>query len=147
MLQIRKMQMADLDRVCAIEKNSFSMPWSRKSFEETLANPNVHYMVACGETEPELIMGYCGAYVILDEADINQVAVAEAYRKKGVGRQMLQAMLEQLQQIGVKAVTLEVRKSNEAAIALYESLGFIVEGVRKNFYEKPAEDALIMWKR
>ncbi len=147
MLQIRNMKIEDLEQVCQIENSSFSVPWSYKSFEESLANPNVCYVVACQEDAPEQIVGYCGAYLIGDEADINQVAVVESHRGHGIGKQMLSELLHILQEKNIFAITLEVRKSNTAAIALYEGLGFVTEGVRKNFYEKPTEDALIMWKR
>ena len=147
MLQIRNMTTDDLEQVCQIENNSFSVPWSYKSFEESLANPNVCYVVACPEDNKQQIQGYCGAYLIGDEADINQVAVAQEYRRNGIGKQMLEGLLQILEEKDIVAVTLEVRKSNTAAIALYENAGFVTEGVRKNFYEKPTEDALIMWKR
>lgn len=147
MLQIRNMTTDDLEQVCQIENNSFSVPWSYKSFEESLANPNVCYVVACPEDNAQQILGYCGAYLIGDEADINQVAVVELHRGHGVARQMLGELMRMLEAKSISAITLEVRKSNAAAIALYEGLGFVTEGVRKNFYEKPTEDALIMWKR
>lgn len=144
MVQIDKLTAADLEQVSRMEQECFSMPWSEKSFEEILDNPKAVYVVA---REEEQVIGYCGAYLILDEADINQVAVAPAHREKGVGRMMMTALMERLKQAGAESVTLEVRKSNIPAIALYEGLGFRTEGIRKNFYEKPAEDALIMWKR
>lgn len=144
MLQIDDMRKEDLEQVSAMEAACFSMPWSKKSFEENLNRSDAVYVVA---RDGEKVLGYCGAYVILNEADINQVAVDPVHRKKGVGGKMLAALLEKLRKAGTDAVTLEVRKSNEAAIALYESMGFVTEGIRKNFYEKPVEDALIMWKR
>lgn len=144
MLQIVDLCREDLEQICKIEMESFSMPWSRKSFEELLDNPQAVYVVA---KEGNKVLGYCGAFVILDEADINQVAVDQEFRSRGIGGEMMKVLLEKLKQSGAKAVTLEVRKSNRTAIALYENLGFITEGIRKNFYEKPVEDALIMWKR
>lgn len=144
MLQIDDMRKEDLEQVSTMEAACFSMPWSKKSFEENLNRSDAVYVVA---RDGDKVLGYCGAYVILNEADINQVAVEPLHRKKGVGRKMLAALLEKLRKAGADAVTLEVRKSNEAAIALYESIGFVTEGIRKNFYEKPVEDALIMWKR
>lgn len=144
MLQIVDLCREDLDQVSKIEAECFSMPWSRKSLEEVLDNPWAFYVTAKEEGN---IVGYCGAYVILDEGDINQVAVVPAYRGQGVGRRMMQVLLKRLKQAGARAVTLEVRVSNEPAIALYEALGFQTEGIRKCFYEKPVEDALIMWKR
>lgn len=144
MLQIDDMRLEDLEQVSTMEAACFSMPWSKKSFEENLNRSDAVYVVA---RDGDKVLGYCGAYVILNEADINQVAVEPLHRKKGVGGKMLAALLEKLRKAGADAVTLEVRKSNEAAIALYESMGFVTEGIRKNFYEKPVEDALIMWKR
>lgn len=144
MLQIDDMRKEDLEQVSTMEAACFSMPWSKKSFEENLNRSDAVYVVA---RDGDKVLGYCGAYVILNEADINQVAVEPLHRKKGVGGKMLAALLDKLGKAGADAVTLEVRKSNEAAIALYESMGFVTEGIRKNFYEKPVEDALIMWKR
>lgn len=144
MLQIDDMRMEDLEQVSRLEALCFTMPWSIKSFEEILHRTDAVYVTA---REEEKIVGYCGAYVILDEADINQVAVEPSCRNKGIGRKMMEVLLQKLEKAGADAVTLEVRKSNEAAIALYESLGFATEGIRKNFYERPVEDGLIMWKR
>jgi len=144
MLQIAELCREDLDQVSEIETECFSIPWSKKALEEVLDNPRAYYITAKEEGN---VIGYCGAYVILDEGDINQVAVTSAYRGQGVGRKMMQALLERLEQAGAKAVTLEVRVGNRPAIALYETLGFQTEGIRKNFYDKPVEDALIMWKR
>lgn len=144
MLQIEKMQEKDIDQVSRIEEACFTRPWSEKSFEEAIMKPDALYLTAL---DGEEVLGYCGAYVILDEADINQVAVKEVSRRQGIGKKLLKELLRRLEERGVKAVTLEVRKSNQAALALYESLGFVLEGQRKNFYEKPTEDAWIMWKR
>lgn len=144
MLQIDDMRTEDLEQVSRLEASCFSMPWSKKSFEEVMGKSDAVYVTA---REEEKVVGYCGAYVILDEADINQVAVEPSCRNKGIGRKMMEVLLQKLKRAGANAVTLEVRRSNETAIALYESLGFVTEGIRKNFYEKPAEDGLIMWKR
>lgn len=144
MLQIRNMQEKDIDQIYIIEQDNFTMPWSKRAFLDTLTDSKALYLVAAKENR---ILGYCGVYMILDEADINQIAVAKTDRRKGVARKLLHALFECLEQKGINAVTLEVRKSNEAAIALYKEMGFVTEGVRKGFYEKPTEDALIMWKR
>lgn len=141
---ITPMNKDDLNEVCEIEKQCFSIPWSKRSFEEALDNRNACYLTAKLYGK---VVGYCGAYKILDEADINQVAVADSYRRKGIGRAVLGALLQHLEEEGITAITLEVRSSNTPAVRLYESMGFSTEGIRKNFYEKPTEDALIMWKR
>lgn len=144
MLQIRKMQEKDIEQVSRIEKLCFSVPWSAKAFEEAIKKPDALYLTALEDAE---VLGYCGAYVVLDEADINQVAVRENSRRQGIAKKLLEELLRQLEMQDIKAVTLEVRKSNLAAVSLYESFGFVLEGQRKNFYEKPTEDAWIMWKR
>lgn len=141
---IREMTVDDLDTVVEIEKECFSVPWSRQGFMDALQKTDAYYIVAVAD---DRVVGYCGAYGVCDEADINQVAVTGNYRRSGIGERMVGQLLDGLTQRGYLYTTLEVRKSNTAAIALYEKLGFVSEGIRKNFYEKPTEDAVIMWKR
>ena len=143
-IMIRKMTMDDLDTVVEIEKECFSVPWSKQGFMDALQKTDAYYIVAVTD---DRVVGYCGAYGVCDEADINQVAVTGNYRRSGIGERMVRQLLDGLKERGYLYTTLEVRKSNTAAIALYEKLGFVSEGIRKNFYEKPTEDAIIMWKR
>ena len=143
-IMIRKMTMDDLDTVVEIEKECFSVPWSKQGFMDALQKTDAYYIVAVTD---DRVVGYCGAYGVCDEADINQVAVTGNYRRSGIGERMVRRLLDGLKERGYLYTTLEVRKSNTAAIALYEKLGFVSEGIRKNFYEKPTEDAVIMWKR
>lgn len=143
-IMIREMTVDDLDTVVEIEKECFSVPWSRQGFMDALQKTDAYYIVAVAD---DRVVGYCGAYGVCDEADINQVAVTGNYRRSGIGERMARQLLDGLTQRGYLYTTLEVRKSNTAAIALYEKLGFVSEGIRKNFYEKPTEDAVIMWKR
>ena len=143
-IMIRKMTMDDLDTVVEIEKECFSVPWSKQGFMDALQKTHAYYIVALTD---DRVVGYCGAYGVCDEADINQVAVTGNYRRSGIGERMVRQLLDGLKERGYLYTTLEVRKSNTAAIALYEKLGFVSEGIRKNFYEKPTEDAVIMWKR
>lgn len=142
-LTIRPMEERDLDQVVQIEEENFSMPWSRKSFLDTLQLPHAIYVVAEREGR---IAGYCGCYQILEEAEIVNVAVDKAFRGRGIGRRMLTELMRLGEERGSFAYTLEVRVSNAPAIHLYESLGFKSLGIRKNFYEKPTEDAVIMWR-
>ncbi len=93
------------------------------------------------------ILGYCGLIRSFDEADITNVTVREDCRRLGIGRRMLEELLKEGQAMGIKNFSLEVRASNEAAFSLYRKLGFIQEGLRKNFYDNPAEDARILWLR
>jgi len=144
MLVIREMTWNDLDTVSVLENEIFSVPWSKGGFAEALARPDTLYLVAAINGR---LVGYCGYLQVLDEADITNVAVEKYYRGQGVAIRMLNSLLNYGKQQGIRAFTLEVRKSNKAAIHLYEKLGFIAAGMRKNFYEKPTEDAVIMWKR
>lgn len=143
-MEVRGMQREDLQQIAEIEKKIFSKPWSYKSFEDSLSLPNAIYVVAVNNGE---IMGYCGLYCVLNEANITNVAVKEEVRNKGIGYGMLVQLIDEAKKRGINAVTLEVRKSNDAAIHLYEQLGFESAGIRKGFYELPTEDAVIMWKK
>lgn len=142
-LMIRRMEEGDLSCVCAIEEETFSMPWSRKSFQETLSYSHTLFLVA--ELDGR-IAGYCGCYLSLEEAEITNMAVKSELRGHGIGRRLLTELMRVGREQGAFAYTLEVRVSNQAAIHLYESLGFVSFGIRKDFYEKPKEDAMIMWR-
>jgi len=145
---IRQMRPEDVKAVAEIERECFSMPWSEKAYSDTLQNADALYLVA--ETDKEAvsrIMGMCGMLKLVDEGDISNVAVHPDYRGRHVAKAMMTELLRRGCEMGIVSYTLEVRAGNEAAISLYRGLGFQVEGVRKRFYEKPVEDALIMWKR
>lgn len=147
-LKIREMTVADAAEAARLEQECFSMPWSQKIYESTLANPDTFYLVAEEDTgDGKLFVGMCGFQNILGEADISNVAVREGFRRQGIAEKLMRLLLEEGRRQGIEAFTLEVRSSNEAAIRLYEKFGFVTEGVRKRFYEKPVEDALIMWLR
>lgn len=139
---IRPMTNEDLDAVTIIEETAFSMPWSKDGFASALQMPGSNYLVA---VEPfGEIVGYCGYYSVLDEAEITNVAIAPAHRKKGYATLMLTELLRQAKSNFISKIVLEVRFSNHNAIALYEKLGFQKLGLRRDFYERPKEDAIIM---
>ncbi len=138
---IRTMQKGDVAAVAALEAQIFSMPWSAAGFADTLLRKDVIFLVAYEQDE---LLGYVGIYCTLDEGEITNVAVAPAARRRGIARALLTELKRQLACRNVAQIVLEVRVSNEPAIRLYEKLGFSVLGVRKNFYEKPTEDAYIM---
>ncbi|MDD6491693.1 MAG: ribosomal protein S18-alanine N-acetyltransferase [Firmicutes bacterium] len=144
MVLIREMQACDVEAASKIEREAFSMPWSAKDFLEMVEADYAHYYVA---EEDGVIVGCCGIRNIAGEGEITNVVVAADFRNKGIGRSMMEYMLEKTGENGIGNCTLEVRVSNQPAIHLYESLGFKAEGIRPDFYEKPREDALIMWKR
>lgn len=146
MLTVRPLIREDIAQVCELEKMAFSMPWKEADFLDMLANKDALYLVA--EDEDGVIAASCGLLHIVGEGDISNVVVRPQYRRRGIAKWMLTRLLEEgKERFGITTYTLEVRKSNEAAVSLYETLGFVTEGIRKNFYEKPVEDALIMWKR
>lgn len=145
MLTIRPLTREDIAQVCELEEMAFSMPWKEADFLAMLVNPDALYLVA---EEDGVIAASCGLRHIVGEGDISNVVVRPQYRRRGIARCMLTKLIEEgKERFGITAYTLEVRKNNTDAVFLYEELGFVTEGIRKNFYEKPVEDALIMWKR
>ena len=139
---IRPMTAGDLDAVTEIEAATFARPWSRESFQQELErNVAARYLVA--EKEGSVI-GYAGAWIILDESHITNIAVTEAERGKGIGRKLTGQLLQYLSNLGAVYATLEVRESNIRAQNLYRSLGFIQVGKRKKYYEDNQEDAFLM---
>ena len=133
--------MADVDGVAAVEAATFPTPWSRDAFASEMRNVAARYLVA--EKDGQVI-GYAGAWIILDESHITNIAVLKEARGQGIGRALTAGLLRYLANLGAAYATLEVRKSNEIAQNLYKSLGFIKLGVRKRYYEDNGEDALIM---
>ena len=141
---IRKLQESDVESLAAIEAASFSMPWSAKDFRDLIFREYCLYMVAEADGE---VVGCAGLTNSCNEGNIDNVVVAERFRGQGVGRKLLEVLLAEAEAQGMEAFTLEVRVSNAAAIHLYEKMGFVSEGIRPKFYEKPTEDAMIMWRR
>lgn len=139
---IREMALSDLAEICAIEQETFSDPWSEEDFLSSLTEPNNSYLAV--EIDGKVV-GYCGYWGIVGEGNIYNVAVKQEFRRQNIGHLMLTELLKQAASKGITAFTLEVRCSNTAAIALYERLGFKRAGLRKDFYSKPKEDAVIMW--
>lgn len=139
---IRRMTLADVDAVEAIERATFSTPWSRDAFvTELTRNVVARYLVA--EVDG-MVAGYAGAWLVLDESHITNIAIAEAYRGQGYGRKLTRGLLQYLSNLGAAYATLEVRVSNQRAQNLYTSLGFVQVGKRKRYYEDNGEDALLM---
>lgn len=141
---IRLMESKDIEGVAELEKECFSMPWSAASLQKELDNEN---SIFCVCEMDGTIVGYAGLYLVPPEGDITNVAVTALYRGRGIAKQLLETLFEQAAKKGITEFTLEVRVSNEPAICLYEKMGFRSEGIRKNFYDAPKEDACIMWKR
>ena len=129
--------------IAALEQVCFSDPWIEAAVRSELDNPLSYWLVAMEEAQ---VIGYIGSQTVLGEADIMNVAVAPEYRRKGVARELLTTLQNDLNAREVHSLTLEVRASNAPAIALYDSLGYIQVGRRPNYYHKPKEDALILRK-
>ena len=141
---VRPMVMTDVDGVMAVEHDSFLTPWSRSAFEEELAqNRLARYIVA---EENGAIVGYAGTWLVINEAHVTNVAVSSQRRREGIGRLLMQNLMELARENGMESMTLEVRVSNAAARHLYQQLGFTEAGIRKNYYSETKEDALILWR-
>ena len=140
---IRRMQLKDIEQVAAIEKSTFAMPWSENSFINACADENNVYLVCVIQEE---VAGYAGMWTSFDEANITNVAVAKEHRERGYGRLLLEELEKCGLQKGVNTFFLEARESNFIARTLYERLGYQKIGNRKNFYEKPVENAIVMSK-
>lgn len=142
MALFRNMEERDLEQVVQIENEVFSTPWKADDFQDGMKEANNGYFVI---EEDGLILGYCGYWGIVGEGNIYNVAIRPEYRGKNLGFKMLSDMLAVGYGRGISDYTLEVRSSNQAAIRLYEKLGFERAGIRKDFYTSPTEDAVIMW--
>lgn len=139
-LCFRKMSEQDIPAVAAIERTVFSRPWTERAFEQAMQQETLFVVVLKENT----IIGYCGMYCSFEEGEITNVAVIPEEQGRGSGRRMMEYLLEQAQERGIARIILEVRVSNEKAIHLYERLGFRNCGIRKNFYEMPREDGMVM---
>ncbi|MBO5716019.1 MAG: ribosomal protein S18-alanine N-acetyltransferase [Clostridia bacterium] len=135
-------QREHLPAVAELEKATFFEPWSEKSLELFLTDGA--FCVAC--VDSEVLFSYCTVTCVLDEAQIINVATDSEHRGRGLAREVLEFVFDECKKRNITSISLEVRESNAPAIALYNSLGFSMAGVRKNFYTNPRENALVMIK-
>lgn len=142
-IQIKAMEKSHIAEIARIEGECFSMPWSEASLEAELENDNAHFLTAMFDNQ---VVGYIGVIEICGEADITNIAVDSRYRRLKIGEKLLYSAENGAAERRCESITLEVRTSNEAAISLYEKSGYEKVGIRKAFYEKPTEDALLMTK-
>lgn len=140
-MRIVPMAARHIEALAELERACFSAPWSAQSLREELDNPLAHFRVA--EDESGAVLGYAGMHVLADEGFITNVAVSPAARRQGVGKALLQDLAVYGAGNRFYRITLEVRVSNTPAIALYEGLGYVRDGVRPGFYSHPTEDAAI----
>jgi ribosomal-protein-alanine N-acetyltransferase len=134
-----------LDAVAQLQHESFTRPWSVESIAWELRETDVARLYVL-ENDTALL-AYCACWVIRDELHINSLAVSPGVRRQGHARRLLAAVFADVAAAGVTSATLEVRRSNAAAVGLYEGLGFRVEGVRLDYYQDPREDGLVLWNR
>lgn len=141
---IRQAEPRDTADIFEIERLCFPDPWSKDSIRYELEeNPRAFYVVADRDGQ---VVGYAGLWWIEDEGHITNVAVKPGFRNRKIAEGIIDTLIEHTSSQGIRHYTLEVRRSNEPAIRLYEKFGFGVEGVRKGYYKFEKEDALIMWR-
>ena len=143
-MTFREMLVEDLDQVVEIENSLFSVPWSKEGFFTFLIKDESMFFVV---EEKGKILGYCSMQIVLDEGDILNVAVRRERQKEGIGYFLVDSMLMMAEARGVRTVHLEVREGNDAARRLYQRLGFTEDGLRKNYYTDPLENAVLMTRR
>lgn len=142
-LRLEAMKEKHLEAIQVLEQESFSVPWTKAMFVEELKNPlALYYVLLVGDA----VAGYAGLWSIHGEGHITNIAVGKAFRRQGFGRKLLIHLLERGEAVGITDFTLEVRRGNVEALALYESCGFVAAGVRKNYYSDNGEDAVLMWR-
>ncbi len=141
--EILPMTESHITQIAQLERECFSSPWSENALEQELSNPQAHFLCAVCDG---IVAGYIGVHEIVGEAYITNIAVFSDYRRRGLGERLLQAAQNGAAERECEFITLEVRKSNGAAVSLYRKHGFDIAGERRNFYTAPVEDALIMTK-
>jgi ribosomal-protein-alanine N-acetyltransferase len=141
-LIIRQLQKSDIEEVLELERENFPLPWSRNMFESELHRDNGLFLVA---REDGVLLGYLGLIFILEEGHITNLCVRKDRRREGIASRLLLSGIEHSLARGIRFLTLEVRRFNQAALKLYEKFGFSVIGERKRYYIDNGEDALIMW--
>ena len=135
----------DLEGVLDVEAESFTNPWTRDMYAWELQNRSVCHIYVVRTRDCD-VAGFCAFWLVLDEIHINNLALREQFRGRGIGTALLHHVLAEAKRLGAKRATLEVRASNEAARRLYERLGFYAAATRRDYYTNPVEDALILWR-
>jgi ribosomal-protein-alanine N-acetyltransferase len=142
-IRYRLMKVQDIEKIMEVEHASFATPWSADAFMNELTNNHFAYYIVAEIGKK--VIGYCGVWVIIDEAHITNVAVHPDYRGKKIGEYLMRHIITLSMSYGAKKMTLEVRVSNKVAQALYHKFGFEEQGIRKGYYTDNQEDAIIMW--
>lgn len=137
------MDINDVDDILKIEHESFILPWSKEAFLNELTTNQ--YALYIGLEEDGKVIGYCGVWIVVDEAQITNVAILPEFRGRKLGEALMRQVMEIASERGARTMSLEVRVSNSIAQSLYRKLGFQNGGIRKNYYSDNQEDALVMW--
>ncbi|MCI6006121.1 MAG: ribosomal protein S18-alanine N-acetyltransferase [Blautia sp.] len=140
-MTLREMMVDDLDQVMEIEQDLFAVPWTKEGYFTFLTRENTMFLVV---EEKGRILAYCGLLMVMDEGDVTNVAVRRDRQREGIGNFLMESLVRLADGMGVTTIHLEVRSGNETAIRLYERNGFTRDGIRKNYYTDPTEDALLM---
>jgi ribosomal-protein-alanine N-acetyltransferase len=144
-IKIIKAGTEHINDIYIIENLSFAIPWSKQAlYEEIVENDKAIYLAA--KLDGGKVIGYIGMWKILDEGHITNISVHPEFRRNGVGSALMSSLIEISREAGIMSITLEVRKSNLAARALYAKFGFKESGLRKAYYADNNEDAIIMWR-
>ena len=136
----------DLAEVEALQRRSFTNAWGAEALRWELNHTDVARLYLMRAADGTLV-AYCACWMIFDELHINSLAVDASWRRRGLARRLLADVFRDVTGAGARSATLEVRPSNEAARCLYEQLGFKVEGIHRDYYQEPKEDALVLWHR
>lgn len=144
MISIREVKESELEAVALLEGQVFSDSWTLQGLKETYAQPGAFILAAYSEGQ---MLGYSIVYTVLDEAELVRIAVAASARRQGVGQMILKNTEQVSAKRGAARMFLEVRMNNEPAAAFYRKHGFRVDGIRKAFYQKPIDDAVLMSKK
>ena len=143
MITVRDLEDEDIEQLLVIENEAFSLPWSRDSFKEAIADKNARYIVVLDD---DILCGYLGMWYGGDESEITNVAIGSEHRGKGYSHHLLTEAEKIAREEGITKLFLEVRESNTVAKSLYKGHGFTEIGIRKNFYVKPCEDGIVLKK-
>ncbi|EGT3615291.1 ribosomal-protein-alanine N-acetyltransferase [Clostridium perfringens] len=141
--KIEPMNSSHIEGVFEVSKLSLAEAWNIESIEKELSNKLAKYLVALDENK---VIGFLGMWVVFDEGDITNIAVHPDYRKQGIGNLLMDNLITLCKENNINSLTLEVRESNLPAQNLYKKHEFKEEGIRKNFYDNPKENAIIMWR-
>ncbi|WP_066895740.1 ribosomal protein S18-alanine N-acetyltransferase [Clostridium nigeriense] len=136
----------DINGIFNISKSCFSIPWSIDSIKSELNNPLAKYIVARDE-DLNLVVGFVGVWIVIGEGSITNIAVSSDYRGKSIGNKLLESLINLCDDLSCTLINLEVRASNYTAQNLYKKHGFIIDGIRKGYYEDNKEDAILMSKK